>query len=268
MKNLRGKNAILTGGSRGMGPVIGRALAREGVNLVLVARTEGLLKEVAADLARVGVRTLAKPADLTDPEARRRLVAEATAELGPIDLLVNNAGVDQVGLFTDFSEADIARMVENNVTTPLMLTRLVLPGMLQRRRGHIVTLAALAGKKGGAYISTYSATKAALIEWNSALREELAGTGVGASVICPSFVSDVGMFAGYKEHAPPTCAGRVVGAGGGGRRPGHQRESRRSPGHGGSNSARAAAQYALSRSRHCHSHPPGRRRALAAHCRA
>ena len=202
MKELRGKNAIITGTSRGIGPYIGRALAREGVNLAVAARSAEELEAVANELAALGVRTVAIPTDVTDDAARRALVERAEAELGPIDILVNNAGMEQVSRFARQAPEVIVKIIETNLIGSMLLARQMLPGMLERRRGHIVNMASLAGKKGTGYIAVYSATKAALIEWTAALRTELEGSGVGASVICPGFVSEAGMFVGYGRPAP------------------------------------------------------------------
>ena len=202
MKELRNKNAVLTGASRGIGPYIARALAEEGVNLALAARSALELEAVAAELAALGARAVAIPADVSDDAARRSLLQQAEAQLGPVDILVNNAGIEQVYSFAKQAPEEIARIINTNLVGSLLLTRQALPGMLERRRGHIVTIASLAGKRGMAYIATYSATKAGLIEWTGALRAELEGTGVSASVICPGFVADAGMFAGYGRKAP------------------------------------------------------------------
>lgn len=202
MKDLHGRIALVTGGSRGIGPCIARALAEQGVHIALAARTADALERVALELASLGVRTLAVAVDLTDPGARAALVERVESELGPIDILVHNAGAEAVVRYAEQSPDSIARLIETNVTAPLLLSRLVLPRMIQRRRGHIVSIASVQGKLGTGYLATYAATKAALIEWTGALRDELDGTGVGASVICPGLVSRVGMWAAYGERAP------------------------------------------------------------------
>ena len=202
MKELRGKNAIITGASRGIGVYIGRALAREGVNLAVAARSAKELEAAASELAALGVRAVPVPTDVTDDTGRKALIERAEAELGPVDILVNNAGIEQVSHFARQAPEVIVKIIETNVIASMLLARQLLPGMLERRRGHIVNMASLAGKKGTGYIAVYSATKAALIEWTAALRVELEGTGVGASVICPGFVAEAGMFVSYGRPAP------------------------------------------------------------------
>ena len=202
MKDLRGKNALLTGASRGLGPFIGRALARRGVNVALTARAADALQSVAHELTGLGVRTTAVPGDVNDAADRQRVVGQTRGELGSIDILINNAGMEWLSRYVSLSAEHIERMVQTNLVAPLLLSRLVLPEMLARGSGHIVMMSSLGGKKGSPYTATYASTKAGLIEWTSGIREELRGTGVSASVVCPGFVSAAGMFAAYGKRAP------------------------------------------------------------------
>ncbi len=197
MNNLRGKNAILTGGSRGIGLYIGRALACEGANLALVAlpAEAAQLEAVAQQLAALGASAVAIPADISDEAARVSLVERAKAELGAIDILVNNTGVEPMGRFARQPQEDIVRAIEVNLTATLLLTQRVLPDMLAQRQGHIVTIASMVGKKGAVYSAAYSATKAGEIAWTEGLRSELEGTGVSASVVCPDYVPRAGVVA-------------------------------------------------------------------------
>ncbi|MBI4270760.1 MAG: SDR family NAD(P)-dependent oxidoreductase [Candidatus Rokubacteria bacterium] len=192
---LRGAVTILTGASRGIGPHIARALAREGAHLALSARDAEALERVAAEIRGLGARAVALPADVGRATDRARLVREAERALGPVDLLVNNAAIENEGPFTRLDTAAITTTIATNLDAPIQLTRLVLDGMLGRRRGHVVNVASLAGKKGVPYAAVYAGTKAGLIEWSGALRLELRGTGVSLSSICPGFVTGEGMFA-------------------------------------------------------------------------
>ena len=210
MKDLRGKNAIVTGGSRGIGPYIGRALAAEGLNLALAARLADKLEAVAKELGGLGVRTVAIPTDITDEASRHALIQCAEAELGQIDILVNNAARSpHVVPFARQEQEGVRDTIEVNLLAHLSLTRLLLSGMLERGRGHIVTISSMAGKTGIPYWSVYAASKAAIIAWTNALRVELEGTGVGASVICSSYVSDVGMWA-FQGYPAPRLPGPVL----------------------------------------------------------
>jgi short-subunit dehydrogenase len=209
MKDLKGKIALLTGGSRGLGPYIGQALAREGVHIGLTARTETELKAVAAELTEFGVQAMAVVSDIREQGSLENLVEKVKTEFGRIDILVNNAGMEWVSRYTHLSPEFIRTMIETNQIAPMLLTRLVLPDMLTQGSGHVVTLSSLGGKKGSPYSATYAATKAGLIAWTSGIREELRGTGVSASVVCPGFVSEAGMFAVYKKK-PPKLTGATT----------------------------------------------------------
>ncbi len=200
--NLRGRHVLLTGASRGLGPYIARALARRGADLSLTARSADGLETTAANVAEMGAQANVIPADITHAADRERLVEQATAGNGAIDVLVNNAGMEQVSRYTSLAPDYIESMIRTNLVAPLILSRLVLPGMLERARGHVVMMSSLGGKKGSPFSATYAATKAGMIEWTGGIREELRGSGVSASVICPGFVATAGMFAEYGERAP------------------------------------------------------------------
>lgn len=199
---LRGANALLTGGSQGLGPLIARELAQAGVNLALAARSAEKLRAVAAEVAALGVTAVAIPADLTREADRLDLVARAAEALGPMDILINNAGLEPIGRFVRRTASEIEQAVTTNLTAPALLARAVLPGMLERRRGHIINMASLAGKLGLPYNAIYGATKAALLAWSHALAVELEGTGVSVSVVAPGYVSEVGMFSRHNAVAP------------------------------------------------------------------
>jgi len=210
MRDLNGANAIITGGSRGLGPHIARALAREGMNIALAARDAAKLESVQNEIEALGVRALSVPTDVNQAEDRSRLIERATSELGPIDVLVNNAGVEPTIAFVDIDESAIIDTIQTNLTSCLLLMRLVLPDMVARKRGHVVNIASMAGKIPIPYDSVYSATKFALVGASHAVRSELRGTGVGMSVVCPGFVEEAGMYANTVNEtgvAAPAMAG-------------------------------------------------------------
>ena len=200
---LRGRIGILTGASRGLGVELARALAGKGVHLALAARGEEGLRRTAADLERFGVRTIAVPTDVTQTADLERLAARTTDELGPPDLLVNNAGIETIAPFATFDMDRIDAIVTTNLTAAAKLTRLVIPGMIERRRGHVLNVSSASGKSGIPYYSVYGATKHGLVGFSWSLRTELAPHGVGVSVICPGFVSDTGMYADRSNNAKP-----------------------------------------------------------------
>jgi short-subunit dehydrogenase len=194
MRELVGRTALLTGASSGLGPVIARRLHREGVRFVLSARREPELQRLAREL--VGSRVVV--ADL----ARRGEAERLAAEAGPVDILIANAGLPVSGLLTELEVAHIDHGLDVNLRSAIVLTRLLLPGMLERHAGHVVLMASVAGQMPGLRNSVYNATKFGLRGFGHALRLELRGTGVGASLISPSYVSEAGMWADAGQRSP------------------------------------------------------------------
>src|SRR5947209_4134791 len=137
------QTAIVTGASRGIGPLVARALAKEGINLVLAARSALELEQVAADIRTTGVQVLTVPTDVTDREARSALVTTAERTFGAIDVLVNNAGGDPQREFHNYTADEIEAIIQLNLTAPVELTRLLLPGMAARKQGHIVNISSI-----------------------------------------------------------------------------------------------------------------------------
>ena len=202
MGHLKETVVLLTGGSRGIGPIIAEALAKRGSNIALTARSKSGLDDVATRLRAIGIKILTMPIDLSHPSQREKLVTDVLSEFGKIDILVNNAGLETEGAYTELSWSSIQETIEVNLIAPMALTRLILPEMLGRKSGHIVNIASIAAKSGAPYDAVYSGTKAGLAEWAHALRLELANTGVRFSTIFPGFVREVGMFAKFGMKSP------------------------------------------------------------------
>ena len=190
---LSGATVLLTGGSRGIGPHIARALLARGAKVTLAARSAEDLDRVRESLGGDRVATIA--ADVTEREERARMAAAAQEAFGPVDVLVNNAGWERVLRFVDQTPEDIVNTIRLNVEATMLLTHLILPGMLERRRGHVVNISSIAGKAAVPYNTVYAGTKHALVGWSLSLRAELHRSGVGVSVICPGYVLEAGMFA-------------------------------------------------------------------------
>lgn len=193
MKTLADKIVLLTGASGGIGVHLARALAREGATIICVSRSQDGLDRVCAEVEAVGGKSIALPFDLSKVEELSFLVQQIDGLVGAIDILINNAAIAQLRAFKDSSLPYIQSILATNLLAAMELTRLLLPGMLSRGSGHLVNIASLAGKKGMPYDSVYSASKAGLIIWADALRQELADTPIGVSTICPGYVS-AGMF--------------------------------------------------------------------------
>ena len=198
MKDLTGKTILLTGASTGIGPVIARRLRRAGARLVLSARNQAALDKLATELgdARFVVADLSKPGE---PE---RLATEA----GEVHVLVSNAGVPASGRLVTFAIEELDRAIAVNLRAGIILARLLAPAMIERKEGHIVFMASVAGKVPASGFSVYNATKFGIRGFALALREELWGTGVGVSTISPTFVSEAGMWAETGLKANPLAA--------------------------------------------------------------
>lgn len=194
VRELQGKTAIVTGASRGIGPDVARALARRRMNVVLAARSTAGLEATAASVRALGAEAAVVTCDVALAGEREKLLEAALAAFGAVDVLVNNAGIETIGAFEREPLEEIERVIAVNLAAPMLLARLVLPGMVERGSGHIVNMASLAGKAGTPYSGPYSATKGALILFTESLRHEFRKRGVSASAVCPGFVSDAGMY--------------------------------------------------------------------------
>lgn len=203
MRELARSTAIVTGASRGIGVSIAERLARRGVRLALVARSAEELRRVSRALEERGAEVLAIPADVAEPAARAHVVAETLRVFGAIDLLINNAGVVLPSAYERLETDEIESQIAINLAAPMALTRLVLPLMLERDRGHIVNVTSLGGLLGIGWGEPYSATKHGLVGFTRSLRMScrVSGSRVSASAICPGFVERVGMYAdSVREH--------------------------------------------------------------------
>lgn len=189
----RFQTALVTGASHGIGPYIARALAQAGMHVVLAARSPSELEQVAADLRATGVQALAVPTDVTDQEARRALVTAAERAFGAVDVLVNNAGGDLQREFPRYTTEEVEGQIALNLTGPIELTRLLLPGMLQRRRGHIVNISSMGGRIGFPYTEVYSAAKDGLIAFTRVLRADYRAVGVSSSALILGSIGGAGV---------------------------------------------------------------------------
>jgi short-subunit dehydrogenase len=176
--------AVVTGASAGIGLELARVLARERHDLVLVARREPVLNELADELKdRYGADSRVVTADLATPDAAdvvRRAVGD-----GPVDVLVNNAGFGGLGAFAQRDRSDDLRMLAVNVVALTDLTKVFLPGMVARGRGRILNVASTAAFQPGPFMAVYYASKAYVLSLSQALAEELSGTGVTVTCLCP-----------------------------------------------------------------------------------
>lgn len=183
---LAGEVAIITGASSGIGEATAWELARRGAQVVLAARREDQLQANAEAITKAGYKAVAIPADVTDPEQIARLVAQAEDLYGRVDVLVNNAGMAWKDPYTRNSVEQIEQIVDVNLLGAILLTHAVLPGMIRRHHGAIISVASVA-----AHIAVdplYCATKYGIRGFALSLRRQLAGTGVSVSLVSPGFI--------------------------------------------------------------------------------
>lgn len=192
------QTVLLTGASGGLGTFMAYAFAERHVRLALVAHVGVDLKNLQAKVESMGSSAVAYNVDLRESQRRKELVAQVTRDLGPVDVLVNNAGVEFTSFYHELEEREIRDVLNVNLEAPMMLAWAVLPGMLSRKSGHIVNISSLAGKSGPAYQEPYAATKAALIAFTLSLRATYKRSGVSASAITPGFV-EAGIYSRLKE---------------------------------------------------------------------
>jgi short-subunit dehydrogenase len=187
------RTAIVTGASYGIGEHIARELAVRGFDLLLVARSGPKLGRLADELRRQGRRVELAPVDLGDRDAAERIAAAAASKLGSVDVLVNNAAVELQRRFHTLSTDEIANVLQVDLLTPIELSRLLLPQMLDRGYGRIVNISAIAGRVGFPFTEAYAASKDGLIAFSRVLRNDYRDTGVSASAIVLGAVRDAGL---------------------------------------------------------------------------
>jgi 3-oxoacyl-[acyl-carrier protein] reductase len=186
---LEGKVALVTGASRGIGLAISRGLSEMGAKLGLCARDPKGLQGAADEFQRAGTTVLALPADVTRAGDIASLVREVERALGPIEILVNNAGTIYAGPTHEASEAAWDAVLDTNLKAVFLLGKAVTPGMINRRSGHIINIASLAGKNAFAGGGIYCASKWGLLGLTQCMAEDLRSYGIRVSAICPGSVA-------------------------------------------------------------------------------
>ena len=195
MKPLAGQHALVTGANRGIGAAIARHLAQAGADVSLLVRTPANAEPLARELEALGARTAIVAADVTDPHALARAIGEAVAALGPVDVLVNNAGTAETVPFHRTDDAVFDRMLAVHLMAPVHAVRAVLPSMLERGHGRVVNIASVAGLSGGPYITAYVSAKHAMVGFTRALAAEYRDKGVLFNAVCPGY-TDTDMVSG------------------------------------------------------------------------
>ena len=188
-----GRNVILTGASHGIGPYIARALAARRTNLLLVARSEPELAQLARELRSRDTKVSIAAIDLADHHAAKRVVDAALRELGTVDVLVNNAAVELQRRFHTLETDEIETVLRVDLITPIALSRLLLPQMLERGYGRIINISSIAGRVGFPFTEAYAASKDGLIAFGRVLRNDYGRAGVSASAVIVGAVKGAGI---------------------------------------------------------------------------
>ena len=200
---IAGKVVIVTGGSRGLGRQSALALAREGVRVAICARTESTLQETAQELKALGGQALGVVADVTDPQAMEPFQRQVVAELGAVDILVNNVGGSRGRTVMETTDDQLTETFNLNLYSALRLIRLVVPGMKEQRWGRIINITSIYGREYGGG-SSYMAVKAALIAMSKHMAIDLAKDGILVNSVAPGSIAfPGGGWARFQAEQPP-----------------------------------------------------------------
>ena len=186
--DLAGKVVVIMGGSRGLGLVLARTLVGQGAHVAICARDDGELARAREDLERLGGDVFTAPCDVTDRDDVLRFITSVEEDLGPIDVLVNNAGVIQVGPIELMAMDDFERALSINLRGPLHAMLAVLPAMRRRKAGRIVNITSIGGKLAMPHLAPYSTSKFALVGLSEAMRAELVKDGIYVTTVCPGLM--------------------------------------------------------------------------------
>ncbi|MGA9639721.1 3-ketoacyl-ACP reductase [Flavobacterium sp.] len=189
MTDLKNKNALITGAGKGIGKAIAIALAKEGVNVILVARTQEDIDKVALKVRALRVKALAITADVADNNSVKEAVDKALAEFGTIDILINNAGIAAFGKFLEMETTEWERIIQVNLMGTYYTTHAVLPNMIERQTGDIINISSTAGLNGNAMTSAYSASKFAVLGLTDSLMQEVRKHNIRVTALIPSTVA-------------------------------------------------------------------------------
>jgi 3-oxoacyl-[acyl-carrier protein] reductase len=191
METLNHKTALITGAGKGLGKAIALALATEGVNLALLARTSSDLEKVSDQAKQINpaIKVVFATADVANIEEVNAACAKITAEIGKIDILVNNAGIAKFGKFLDLEVSEWENMIKTNLFGPYYFIKQILPQMLERKSGDIVNISSSAGLKGAALTSAYSASKFGLIGLSESLMQEARKSNIRVFTLTPSTIA-------------------------------------------------------------------------------
>src|SRR5215510_14679834 len=189
MDTLKGKIALVTGGGRGIGESCAVALAEAGADVVVCSRSSGEINFVAEKLRAMGRGALAVVCDVTDAGQVRRMADQANAQFGPVEILVNNAGLGRSHRFVGHPDELWDQMLAVNLTSAYYVTKAFVPKMIEMRRGRVINVASIMSKVGGKYVAAYTAAKHGVLGLTRALAVELVGYNITVNAVCPGYVN-------------------------------------------------------------------------------
>lgn len=189
MTDLKNKNALITGAGKGIGKAIAIALAKEGVNVILVSRTQTDVDQLAIETSNLGVKSLALSADVSEINSINKAVEKALAEFKTIDILINNAGIASFGKFLELEPEAWEKIIKVNLMGTYYATRAVIPNMIERQTGDIINISSTAGLNGNALTSAYSASKFAVLGLTDSLMQEMRKHNIRVTALTPSTVA-------------------------------------------------------------------------------
>jgi len=186
--HLEGRVALVTGASQGIGHACAKALAKDGATLAVAARNQQKLDELVAEITTAGGKAVAFAMDVTDEEQVKSQIKQAIAQLGKIDILINNAGITRDQLVMRMKRADWDAVLTTNLTSAYLCTQQVIPSMLKQRWGRIINITSVFGQMGQAGQANYAASKAGLIGLTMAIARELASRNITCNAVAPGFI--------------------------------------------------------------------------------
>ncbi|WP_125723371.1 3-ketoacyl-ACP reductase [Flavobacterium ustbae] len=189
MTDLKNKNAFITGAGKGIGKAVAIALAKEGVNLILVSRTQKDVEQLADEASNLGVKALALSADVSDINSINEAVEQALVQFKHIDILINSAGIASFGKFLELEPEAWERIIKVNLMGTYYTTRAIIPNMIERQTGDIINISSTAGLNGNALTSAYSASKFAVLGLTDSLMQEMRKHNIRVTALTPSTVA-------------------------------------------------------------------------------
>ncbi|GGF06143.1 3-oxoacyl-[acyl-carrier protein] reductase [Chishuiella changwenlii] len=189
MQSIKGKKALVTGGSRGLGKAIALALANEGVDVAITGRNKNTLEETVNEIEKLGVKATYSVFNVADKGEVKKEIETLINSFGAFDILINNAGIAAFGSFIEMDEDEWEEIVKTNLFGPYYVSKAVLPSMVDLGSGDIINVSSTAGLKGNAVTSAYSASKAGLIGMSESLMFELRKKNIRVSTLTPSTIA-------------------------------------------------------------------------------